>query len=83
MAYTQALGVDFDADCCSPERMIYITDEASQLYTSDQWQARLSDEEIAMRRKAYAERGLGIDGRKVNQNENENVNQNENEKRCI
>ena len=62
-AYTAALGVDFDADCCSPERMIYITDAASQLYTSEEWQTRLSDEEIALRRKAYEERGLDIDGR--------------------
>ena len=62
-AYTKALGVDFDSDCCSPERMIYITDAASQLYTSPEWQTRLSDEEIALRRKAYAERGLDIDGR--------------------
>ena len=65
-AYCKALGVDFDADCCSPERMIYITDANSQLYTSDQWQARLSDEELAVRREAYAQRGLGMDGRKVN-----------------
>jgi hypothetical protein len=64
-AYTKALGVDFDADCCSPERMIYITDAASQLYTSDAWQVRLSDEEIAQRREAYAQRGLDIDGRVV------------------
>lgn len=70
--YTEALGVDFDADCCSPERMIYITDDVSQLFTSDQWQARLSDEEIAIRRKAYEERGLGIDGRKKNENQNKN-----------
>ena len=62
-AYTAALGVDFDADCCSPERMIYITDAASQLYTSDDWQMRLSDEEITQRRKAYQDRGLDIDGR--------------------
>ena len=62
-AYTKALGVDFDADCCSPERMIYITDADSQLYTADEWQARLSDEEIALRREAYAKRGLTIDGR--------------------
>ena len=62
-AYTKALGVDFDADCCSPERMIYITDAASQLYTSPEWQMRLSDEEVALRRKAYEERGLDIDGR--------------------
>ncbi len=64
-AYTKALGVDFDADCCSPERMIYITDAASQLYTSDEWQMRLPDEEIALRRKAYQERGLDIDGREL------------------
>ena len=62
-AYTKALGVDFDEDCCTPERMIYITDAASQLYTSDGWYAHLSDEEIAQRRKAYTDRGLDIDGR--------------------
>ena len=62
-AYCKALGVDFDSDCCSPERMIYIVDSASQLYTSPEWQTRLSDEEITLRRKAYAERGLDIDGR--------------------
>lgn len=64
-AYTKALGVDFDADCCSPERMIYITDAASQLYTSEEWQMRLSEEEIALRRKAYQDRGLDIDGREL------------------
>ena len=64
-AYTAALGVDFDADCCSPERMIYITDAASQLYTSEDWQMRLSDEEIAKRRKAYQDRGLDINGREL------------------
>ena len=62
-AYTKALGVDFDSDCCSPERMIYISDEESQLYTSDSWYARLSEEELAARRKAYTDRGLTIDGR--------------------
>ena len=62
-AYTKALGVDFDSDCCSPERMIYISDDESQLYTADGWYARLSDEELAARRKAYTDRGLTIDGR--------------------
>ena len=61
--YTKALGVDFDSDCCSPERMIYISDEESQLFTADGWYARLSDEELAARRKAYTDRGLSIDGR--------------------
>lgn len=63
MAYTQALGIDFDEDCCSPERMIYITDEASQLYTSEDWYQPLSEEDIEIRRKAYTDRGLEIDGR--------------------
>ena len=49
--------------CCSPERMIYISDEESQLFTADGWYARLSDEELAARRKAYTDRGLTIDGR--------------------
>ena len=62
-AYCKALGIDFDEDCCTPERMIYITDEASQLYTSDDWYAHLSDAEIQKRQKAYTDRGLDIDGR--------------------
>ena len=62
-AYTKALGVDFDEGCCTPERMIYITDAASQLYTSDGWYAHLTDGEIAKRQKAYTDRGLCIDGR--------------------
>lgn len=62
-AYTKKLGIEFDKDCLSPERAIYITDAESQLYTSDGWYARLSDEELALRRKAYTDRGLDIDGR--------------------
>ena len=65
VAYCQALGIDFDENCCTPERMIYITDAASQLYTSDDWYAKLSDAELAQRRKAYTDRGLGIDGREL------------------
>ena len=62
-AYTKVLGVDFDSDCCSPERMIYISDDESQLFTANGWYAKLSDEELAARRKAYTDRGLMIDGR--------------------
>ena len=64
-AYCKALGIDFDEDCCTPERMIYITDADSQLYTSDEWYAHLSDGEIAKRQKAYTDRGLTIDGREL------------------
>ena len=63
MAYTKALGVSFDEDCCSPERMIYITDADSQLFTADGWYERLSEEEVKARQKAYTDRGLSIDGR--------------------
>ena len=65
MAYCKALGVAYDESCISPERMIYISDWTSQLYTSDEWYARLSDEEIAQRQKAYTDRGLTIDGRLI------------------
>ena len=62
-AYTKALGVSFDEDCCSPERMIYITDAASQLYTADGWCARLSEAEVSKRQRALTDRGLTVDGR--------------------
>ena len=65
IAYCQTLGIDFDEDCCSPERMIYITDEASQLFTDPDWYAELPEEEVAERRKAYLDRGLTIDGREL------------------
>ena len=62
-AYTEALGVDFDADCCSPERMIYITDQSQRLYLSENWYRELPEEEVKARRQAYLDRGLTIDGR--------------------
>ncbi len=64
-AYCNALGIDFDEDCCTPERMIYITDESSQLFTSPDWYAELPEEEVAERRQAYLDRGLTIDGREL------------------
>ncbi len=63
VAYCKALGVAFDEKCCSPERMIYITDKAQRLYLSDEWYAPLSEEELKVRRQAYLDRGLDIDGR--------------------
>lgn len=65
-AYCQALGVAFDEDCCSPERMIYITDSKSRLYLSENWYAELPEEEVKARRQAYLDRGLTIDGRERN-----------------
>ena len=62
-AYCQALGVVFDEDCCSPERMIYITDSKSRLYLSENWYAELPEDEVKARQQAYLDRGLTIDGR--------------------
>ena len=65
MAYCKALGVAYDESCISPERMIYISDWTSQLFISEEWYARLSEEEVAERQKAYTDRGLTIDGRLI------------------
>ena len=81
-AYCEALGVPYDESCITPERMIYLTDKDSEIYRSKMWCAVLSEKEILMRRQAYLDRGLTVDGRgkvnslqlKVNSNEKNNEN---------
>ena len=63
-AYCDALGVPCDESCFSPERIIFITDKASEIYRSPHWYEILPEEELRVRREAFAKRGLGIDGRK-------------------
>ena len=85
-AYCEALGVPYDESCITPERMIYLTDKDSEIYRSKMWCAVLSEKEILMRRQAYLDRGLTVDGRgdakvnslqfKVNSNSNDNVENN-------
>ena len=81
-AYCEALGVPYDESCITPERMIYLTDKDSEIYRSKMWCAVLSEKEILMRRQAYLDRGLTVDGRgKVNSlqlNVNSNGKNNEN-----
>ena len=62
-AYCEALGVPYDESCITPERMIYLTDKDSEIYRSKMWCAVLSEKEILMRRQAYLNRGLTVDGR--------------------
>ena len=62
-AYCEALGVPYDESCISPERMIYITDKASEIYRSKDWYGVLPAEELKARREAFLKRGLTIDGR--------------------
>ena len=70
-AYCEALGVPCDERCFSPERIIFITDKESEIYRSPMWYAVLSDEELRIRREAFAKRGLDIDGRKNQSNSNQ------------
>ena len=62
-AYCEAAGIPYDKSCITPERIIFITDKASEIYRSKDWYAVLSAEEIKARREAFLKRGLTIDGR--------------------
>ena len=62
-AYCEALGVPYDESCISPERIIFITDKASEIYRSKDWYGVLPAEELKARREAFLKRGLTIDGR--------------------
>ena len=67
-AYCEALGVPCDESCFTPERILFITDQDSEIYRSPHWYEVLPQEELKKRRQAYLDRGLTIDGRagKVN-----------------
>ena len=62
-AYCEALGVPYDESCITPERIIFITDKASEIYRSKDWYGVLPAEELKARREAFLKRGLTIDGR--------------------
>ena len=64
-AYCEALGVPYDESCITPERMLFITDKASEIYRSPHWYEVLPQEELKKRRQAYLDRGLTIDGKGV------------------
>ena len=67
-AYCEALGVPCDESCFTPERILFITDQDSEIYRSKDWYAVLPADELKARREAYLKRGLTIDGRgKANQ----------------
>ena len=67
-AYCKALGVPCDESCFTPERILFITDQDSEIYRSKDWYAVLPADGLKARREAYLKRGLTIDGRgKANQ----------------
>lgn len=62
-AFCKLIHATEDPSCVTPERIIFITDAMSQIYTADDWYKRLDEEAVAEYREAYRKRGLDIDGR--------------------
>lgn len=62
-AFCKLIHATEDPSCVTPERIIFITDAVSQIYTADDWYKRLDEEVVAEYREAYRKRGLDIDGR--------------------
>ncbi len=61
-AFCKLIHATEDPSCVTPERIIFITDAVSQIYTADDWYKRLDEEAVAGSREAYTKRGLDIDG---------------------
>ena len=61
-AFCKLIHATEDPSCVTPERIIFITDATSQIYTADDWYKRLDEEAVAEYREAYRKRGLDIDG---------------------
>ena len=61
-AFCKLIHATEDPSCITPERIIFITDAASQIYTADDWYKHLDKEAVAEYREAYRKRGLDIDG---------------------
>ena len=62
-AFCKLIHATEDPSCVTPERIIFITDDSSQIYTADDWYKHLDEEAVAEYREAYRKRGLDIDGR--------------------
>ena len=62
-AFCKLIHATEDPSCITPERIIFITDATSQIYTADDWYKRLDEDAVAEYREAYRKRGLDIDGR--------------------
>ena len=62
-AFCKLIHATEDPSCVTPERIIFITDAVSQIYTADDWYKRLDEDAVAEYREAYRKRGLAIDGR--------------------
>ena len=62
-AFCKEIGVPYDESCITPERFIFMTGDI--VYRSEKWLQPLTEEDLAERREAYLQRGLDVDGRKL------------------
>ena len=54
-----------DSSCWTPERYIYVTGIDQEVFRSEHWLEPIEGEELEERREAYLQRGLDVDGRKL------------------
>ena len=54
-----------DESCTTPERFIFLTGIDEEIYRSPLWMKDLTEAEIEERREAYLNRGLDVDGRRL------------------
>lgn len=91
--FCDELEVPYDESCITPERFIYLTGKAEEVYRSEDWLKPLSLDELEERREAFLLRGLDVDGRplqkpevkpseapKADQSDGQKVNQPEGQK---
>ena len=68
-AFCEELGFDadelLDASCFTPERYIYVTGIDQETFRSEHWLEPIEGGELEERREAYLQRGLDVDGRKL------------------
>ena len=78
-AFCEETEIRFDESCVTPERFIYVTGRDEEVYRSEHWLEPMTQQELEERREAYLQRGLDVDGRKLDGNETETATNTESE----
>ncbi|MDD6552043.1 MAG: DUF3987 domain-containing protein [Prevotellaceae bacterium] len=52
--YGDLMGIDYDHSCVTPERIIFITPIEDEIYRSEHWYEKMSDDDLRMYRDALA-----------------------------
>ena len=51
--YSELMGIDYDHSCITPERIIFITPIEDEIYRSEHWYEKMSDDDLQMYRDAF------------------------------